>query len=69
MDEHARDEHENDVDVFPGDCAERAPFPGATHLLHHVLGGVPGDFVSFGRVQVRTRAEEQTRERDEHEGE
>lgn len=52
VDEHARDKHEDDVDVFPGDGAERVPFPGGTHLLHHVLGGVPGDFVCFGGVEV-----------------
>ena len=50
VDEHACDEHEDDVDVFPGDGAQGAPFPGAAHLLDHVLGGVPGDFVGFGGV-------------------
>ena len=69
MDEHARDEHQDDVDVFPGDSAKRIPFPGGTHLLHHVLCGVPGDFVCFGGVEVRTCAEEESRKGDEHEGE
>ena len=69
MDEHARDKHEDDVDVFPGDGAEGIPLPGGAHLLHHVLRGVPGDFVRFGGVKVRACAEEESREGDEHEGE
>ena len=55
--------------MFPGDGAKGTPFPGATHLLHHVLGRVPSDFVCFGRVEVRACAEEESREGDEHEGE
>ena len=69
VDEHARDKHQDNVDVFPGDCADGIPFPGGTHLLHHVLGRIPGDFVGFGGVEVRTGAEEQARERDEDERE
>lgn len=69
MDEHARDEHEDNVDVFPGDGSESIPLPGGAHLVHHVLCGIPGDFVCFGRVEVRACAEEKSRERDENEGE
>lgn len=53
--------------MFPCDSGNGFQLPGGTHLLHHVLGGVPGNFVGFGRVQVRTCAEEQTGEGDEHE--
>ena len=67
MDEHARDEHEDDVDVFPGNRENHVQAPGGTHLVNHVLCRVPGDFVRFGGVKVRTSAEEETRERDEHE--
>ena len=69
MDEHASDKHEDDVDVFPGDGAERIPFPGGSHLVHHVLRRVPGDFVRFGGVEVRACAEEEARKGDEDEGE
>ena len=69
MDEHAGDEHEDNVDMFPGDGAKGAPFPGTTHLLHHVLSRIPGDFVCFGWVKVRARAEEQSRKRNEYERE
>ena len=67
MDEHARDEHEDDVDVFPGNRENHVHAPCCTHLVHHVLCRVPGDFVRFGRVEVRAGAEEETRERDEDE--
>ena len=66
VDKHARDEHENDVDVFPSDGEDGIPTPGRSHLVHHVLSRVPCDFVCFCRVEVRTSAEEETRERDEH---
>ena len=69
VDEHACDKHEDDVDVFPRDGAERVPAPGGTHLVHHVFGRIPGDFVCFGGVEVRACAEEESRKRDEHEGE
>ena len=68
VDEHACDEHQDDVDVFPGDGSQVVPFPGGSHLVDHVLGRVPGHFVGFCRVQVRACAEEKAGEGDEHEG-
>ena len=67
MDEHTRDEHEDDVDVFPGNRENHVHAPGGSHLVHHVLCRVPCDFVCFGWVEVRAGAEEETRKRDEHE--
>ena len=66
VDKHTSDEHEDDIDVFPCDRENRVPAPGGTHLVDHVLSRIPCDFVCFCRVKVGTRAEEETRERDEH---
>lgn len=67
VDEHACNKHEDNVDVFHCDGVNCIPAPCGTHLVHHVLCRVPCDFVCFGRVEVRACAEEETRERDEHE--
>ena len=69
MDKHACNEHEYDIDVFPSDGEDGIPTPGGSHLVHHVLSRVPGDFVCFCRVEVGACTEEETRERDEHERE
>ena len=66
MDKHTGDEHENDIDMFPCNRENRVPAPGGTHLVHHVLSRIPCNFICFCRVEVRTRAEEEARERDEH---
>ena len=52
VDKHTRDEHENDIDVFPSDGEDGIPTPGRSHLVHHVLSRVPCDFVCFCRVEV-----------------
>ena len=41
VDEHARDKHEDDVDVLPGDGSEGIPLPGPIFVISARLAPLP----------------------------
>ncbi len=50
MDDHAYHDEDEHVAVVHHDVGYLAQVPMATHLVDHVLGGVPGRFVGHGGV-------------------
>ena len=56
------------IAIVVHDLRNPVDVPKASHLVDHVLGGVPCRFIGFGRVEVGAATEKQSREGDEGEG-
>jgi len=68
MDDHAHHKQGEHNPIVGQNVGDGRHIPMTADAVHHRLGRVPGGLVGHRWIQVGTRTEEQSRERDEYEG-